>query len=156
MAVAAAVETPSATIAPGLSCTAMLVARPTVWVSVARPNTEPSLAVIVDLPTVVDEVMVAVYLPFPMFWVLPTFSAGSLEENETVSAGRTFPWASVTVAVAVVVETPLAMIEAGVRVTATLAGGPAVWVSVWVVNRAPSLAVIVGLATVVDEVMVAV
>ena len=83
-------------------------------------------------------------------------SPTSVDEKLTDSAGRRCPSASVTVAVAVVDELPSAMIDDGAKATVIFAGGPAVWVSGAVADKDPSVAVIVGVPTVVDEVMVAV
>ena len=53
-----------------------------------------------------------------------------MEENARWSPAKARPCVSVTRAVAVLVDVPLAMIELGDSVTATLEAGPAVWVSV--------------------------
>jgi hypothetical protein len=79
--------------------------------------------------------------------------------NATALAGTALPWASVTLAVAVDVEVPLAVIDAGDRDTVTSLAGPAVCVNVAVADRLKiadlSVAVIVACPAVVDEVIVA-
>ena len=60
----------------------------------------------------------------------PIFPAVSLEENATCSPATGWAWVSVTFAVAMLVDVPLAMIELGDSATDTLAAAPAVWVSV--------------------------
>ena len=89
-------------------------------------ETEPSVAVIVAGPTVMELVMVAVYVPFLLSVTAPIFSALSLEENVTVSP-ETGLAPAVTVAVAVLVEVPFATIEAGFIVTVTPVAGQVLW-----------------------------
>jgi hypothetical protein len=130
VAVAVVVELPFATIEVGFSATVTLAAGPAVWVSVALPDTAGelvlSVAVIVAVATLVELVIVAVYLPAPALVVALTFSPGSLDLNETfVSFVSNAPLAPLIVAVAVVTEVPLAMIVAGESVTATEAAGAA-------------------------------
>jgi hypothetical protein len=87
----------------------------------------------------------------------PSRSPGSLETNVTASAVTALLWASVTVAVAVLVALPFAMIEAGVTCTATFAAGPAIWVKTTLLLRSAVLlvAVIVTRPAVVELVTVA-
>ena len=87
----------------------------------------------------------------------PSRSPGSLEANVTVSARTALPCASVTVAVAVLVALPFAMIEAGVARAATCAAGPATWVKTTplLTPRLLSVAVIVTRPAVVELVTVA-
>ena len=88
------------------------------------------------------------------------FSALSLEEKATWSPATGWACVSVIFAVAVLVDVPLAMIELGDSVTATLEAGPAVWVSVacpeTLGETELSVAVIVADPTVVELVIVAV
>ena len=89
-------------------------------------------------------------MPSPWFVTAPKWSCASLEENVTVSPVMGLPLASVTVAVAIEVDVPLATIEFGESITLTLVAGPAVWVRVAWPETLPSVAVIVGVpATVV-------
>jgi hypothetical protein len=117
-----------------------------------------SVAVIVGVPAVVELVIVAVYVPSWLSVVPPTISPASLEENETLSPAIGWPSASVTVAVALDVDVPLAMIEVGTRTSPTFDAGPTVCVS----GACPeppvvsSVAVIVASPTVVELLIVAV
>ena len=86
----------------------------------------------------------------------PICSPASLEAKLTLSPGTGLPFASVTVAVMVDVELPFATIEPGESPTLTLAAGPTVCVSDAVPDTDPSAAVIVGVPTLVDDVIVAV
>ena len=90
-----------------------------------------------------------------MLIVAPMCSPGSLEEKPTASAARGWPCASVTDAVAVLVELPLAKIEDGDSVTTTWAAEPAVWVRDALPDAEPSVAVIVAVLTAVVLVIVA-
>ena len=151
---------PSAIIELGFRCTVTVAGKPTVWVRTCVAGTVPSVAVIVGVPTVVELVIVAVYVPLPVFVVALIFWPGSLEVKTTaVSAGRGCAWLSVTLAVAVVAEVPLATIELGASWSVTLAAGP-VWVRVAVPDTLGvtevSVAVIVGVPTMVELVIVAV
>jgi hypothetical protein len=97
-----------------------------VCVSVACPLTPPvwSDAVIVAWPGAVELVMVAEYVPLPLLVVVLTCCPESLEENTTVSVGTTSPLTSTTVAVAMLLEVPLARIVLGESLTTTLVACP--------------------------------
>ena len=106
-------ENPSATIVLGLTESVIVVAGPTVCVrSAGLLDPEASLAITVDVPTVVELVKVAVATPSAPVTALPgvIVCSRSLEANVTVSpaTGRCAPW--VTVAVTVVVSVRLARI----------------------------------------------
>jgi hypothetical protein len=76
----------------------------------------------------------------------------------TLSPGTAFPLASVTVAVASVVDAPSATIDGGESVTLTVLAGPGVWVSVaWpLIPAVESSAVMVDWPALVVLVIVAV
>ena len=97
-------------------------------------------------------------MPSPCSPTGPICSPASLEEKATLVSADRVAGASLTVAVAVVVEVPLATMRSGESDTVTLAAGPAICVSVaWpVMRRQLSVAVIVGEPTVVELVIVAV
>jgi hypothetical protein len=99
-----------------------------VWTRVACPETlglnELSVAVIVGEPTVGELVMVALYVPWPWSVTGPTISPESLDLNETASFETGCERASVTVAVAVVVDVPSAGIDEGVSCTVTVGARP--------------------------------
>ncbi len=80
----------------------------------------------------------------------------SVDLKLTLWPVRRCPCASSTVAVTVAVEVPLARITAGLTATWTVAADPTVWVRVAVPDTVPSVAVIVGVPTVVELVIVAV
>ena len=84
----------------------------------------PSVAVIVRFPAVVVLVTVPVYVPSLLSVIVPP------EDNVTVCPETGLPFASVTVAVAVEVELPLATIGFGLNESVTFATGPAVCVNV--------------------------
>jgi AraC family transcriptional regulator of adaptative response / DNA-3-methyladenine glycosylase II len=84
-----------------------------------------SVAVIAAGPGVVELVIVAVYVPSPFGVVGLNTSPGSLDENDTVSPDTGAPSASVTVAVAVLVDVPSAAIRLGDSDTLTAVAGPA-------------------------------
>ena len=81
---------------------------------------------IVGEPTVVELVIVAEYVPSPWSVTPPKCTPLSVEEKPTPSPGTGLPFASVTVAVAVLVELPFATIELGANPTTTLVVGPTV------------------------------
>ena len=119
-----------------------------------------SVAVIVASSAVVEALITTLYVPLWLFTTCPMSSPGSLEEKKTASELSRCPWASFTVAVAVVVELPFATIEVGFSATVTLATGPAVWVRTASPETAGvlvlSVALIVAVPTVVELVIVAV
>jgi hypothetical protein len=81
----------------------------------------------------------------------------SVDEKLIISPATGFPDPSVTVAVAVEVDTPLAVIVDGWSANAIFAAGPGVWVSVWGADGIPAtLAVIDACPAVVELVIVAV
>jgi hypothetical protein len=90
----------------------------------------------------------------------PIVSPLSVEEKLTASPAIGCPSASVTVAVAVLVEDPFATIDDGASPTTTLVAGPTVCAKVaWPLTLGEtelSVAVIVGDPTVVELVTVAV
>lgn len=115
-----------------------------------------SVAVMMGVPTVVELVMVAWYLPLPSGVTSPIVSPLSVDMKVTVAPLIRVPLSS-TVAVAVVLLAPFAGIELGERETETLLAG-SVWVSIawpkgWEVAD-ESVAVIVGVPTVVELVIV--
>ena len=115
----------------------------------------PSVAVIVRFPAVVVLVTVAVYVPSPWSTIEPKSVAP--EDNVTVCPKTGLPFASVTVAVAVEVEVPLATIGFGLNESVTFAAGPAVCVRMLSPDTPAvlSVAVIVGVPAVVELVSVA-
>ena len=90
----------------------------------------------------------------------PKCTPGSLEEKLTLSPATALPNASVTVAVAVLVDDPFATIDDGASPTTTLDAGPGVWVKVaWPETCGEtelSVAVIVTACAAVELVIVAV
>ena len=146
--VAVLVEARFATIDGGWRARLMAVAREIcVRVAVADNRvevTEVSVAVIVAPPTIVELVIVAVYVPLPLSVTALIFSPGSLEEIVTFSPG-TPPVALVIATVAVVVEMPLATIDGGWSAR-LMAVAREVWVRVALDARfaAASVAVIVA------------
>ena len=83
---------------------------------------------------------------------------GSVAENVSLSLETGLPLASVTAAVALLVEVPLATIAAGDSCTLTFLAVPAVWVKVVCPNtpEVMSVAVIVGVPALSELVSVAV
>jgi hypothetical protein len=128
VAVATDVDVPFATIDEGFSVTATLAGAPGACVNIACPLADPSAALIVADPAVVVDVIVAEYVPSPLFVTAPICCAPVLE-NDTESAFSRLPFASFTVAVAVAVDVPSAVIDFGLKATETLAAGPAVCVN---------------------------
>lgn len=114
------------------------------------------MAVIVAGPTVLDPRIWALYVPLPLLVTPPMNWSGSLDEKVTGSLNSGCPWASVTVAVAVVVERPSARMVDGFSIRLTPAGGPAAWFKVAELEAEPSLAVMVVDPTVVELVNVTV
>jgi hypothetical protein len=102
-------------------------------VSVACPETlgetELSVALIVTGCTIRELVRIAVYLPSSCGVTAPICTPASLAEKATLSPGTGLPFASSTLAVALVVELPLATSEPRESKTVTCAAGPGVWVS---------------------------
>ena len=88
------------------------------------------MAVIVGVPTLVELVIVAVYVKLALAVTAPTLSAASLDVNATVVPVTGLPLASVTVAVAVLLAVPSATIDVGDSVSATFPALPAVCVRV--------------------------
>jgi len=126
------VEVPLATIEFGFRPTVMVDGGPAVWSRVAGSVVVRfevlSVAVIDAVPTVVELVMVALYVPSPLSVVPPTVSPRPLDENVTDSPVTTAPVVSVTVTVAVLVEVPSAMMLVGSSDTLLIAvAGPAAW-----------------------------
>lgn len=78
-----------------------------------------SVAVIVGVPAVLDEVILAEYVPSPLSVVDPTCCAPSVLDNATVSPLTPLSLASVTVAVACELAFPSAAIELGSSETET-------------------------------------
>ena len=161
--VAVVVEMPLATIDGGWSARLMAVARE-VWTRVAGAEVRlavVSVAVIVARPTVVELVIVAVYVPLPLSLTALIFSPRSLEEIVTCSPGTPVPVESVIATVTVLVEVPLATIEVGLSARAMAAAARRVWLRVAVADNGPrvaeaSVAVIVAGPGVVELVIVAV
>jgi hypothetical protein len=104
--------------------------------------------------------MTDVKTPLPLFDVDPTDSPESLDEKLTLPLEMRLPCASLTVAVAVVVELPLATIDVGWRLKDSDFAGPTVSVSFARSATAgftdPSFAVIVFVPADVELVSVAV
>src|SRR6516225_6339482 len=119
-AAATVLDWPSATIADGVRVTVIAAAFPVVWVRTALPEMPAvvSVAVIVEAPTVLVLVIVAVYVP-GLVWLagIDPGWPGSVEENETACPDTGWPSASVTAAAATVLDWPSATIADGVRVT---------------------------------------
>lgn len=163
VAVAVVVEAPSATIPTGLRDTDTAVAGPGICVRVAEPEMEvepaPAVAVTVNAPDRVVDLIVVWKLPgdAPAFVLLMCCPPETV--NATAPPGTGLPWASVSLAVAVDVDVPSAVIDAGDRDTVTLVAGPAVCVNVAVADRLEiadlSVAVIVPCPAVVVDVIVA-
>lgn len=154
-----------ARIVGGFSFTDTNADGPAVWIKVADPDTagdpERSVAVIVARPTAVVLVIVAVYLPLPAFLDGPIWFEALDVKATCVSLGSRWPWASVTMAVAVVADVPLATIVGGFSCTVTFAAGPALWIRDPDADRDPggrlaSAAVMVVAPTVVELVIVTV
>jgi hypothetical protein len=134
-AVAVVVERPSAKMVGGFSWSAMFAGAPAAWVKVCgveagAPGTEA--AIDVD-PTVVELVNETLHLPLESLLHdgAVGVTASPVAVKETVSPDNACCWASVTVAVAVVVAVPLARIVVGFNRRSTFAAGPVVWVRVW-------------------------
>ena len=92
-----------------------MVLEPAAWVRVAVPVAPvEAVAVIVMFELTVRELLItALYVPSLLLIVCPGVSPGSLELKLTLSALTALPLASETVAVALVVESPLATIDVG-------------------------------------------
>jgi hypothetical protein len=71
------------------------------------------------VPTLVELVIWAEYVPFPLSVTGPSVSCGSDDENVTLAPGTGFPRPSATVAVAVVCDVPFAMTVGEDRATVT-------------------------------------
>jgi hypothetical protein len=121
-----------ATIEVGFSATVRVAGESAVWFRVAGVVLVMvellSVALIVALPTVVELVMVAVYVPAVAPGVVPLMcSPASVVVNVTLSPSTPIPVLSSTVAVAVVVETPFATMLVGDTVTVSDVPVPAAW-----------------------------
>jgi hypothetical protein len=93
-----------------------------------------------------------------LLWFVPGFGekvTSPLVENVTVSVVTLLLWASLTVAVAVDVDTWSAGIEVGLSATVTEADGPGCSVSMAVPDLPSARAVIVSVSAVADAVIVA-
>jgi hypothetical protein len=131
---------------------------PLTWCSVVcMGGAMRSDAVMVASPAVAELLIVAVYVPSTPGTVAPTVWPGSVEENWTRSSLIGWPCVSWTVAVAVVLDSPSAMIVLGLSESVMVTGGPAVCFS-WAEPLPPegSLALMVDGPTVVELVSVAV
>lgn len=157
VAVALVVDCASARMVGGFRTSVIPAGDPAVWDMIAEPVAEPSVAVMVGVPTVVEALIVTLYVP--LWWLVTALMAwsGSLDVKPTVvSLGSKWPKASLTVAVAVVVLVPSAGTVDDVKATAIGdAGGPATWLRVVVPDFEPSVAVIVAEPTVVEAVICA-
>src|SRR3954471_6156478 len=111
-----------------------------------------ALAVMVSMSAVFDDVIVAWYVPSPLFVTLPT-AASPLVMIVTVSSATPLAVASFTVALATDVEVPLATSDDGVKVRTMVAAGPNS-VRVAVPIFPPLIAEIVSLPGVLDDLIV--
>src|SRR5438105_15461600 len=132
VAVALAVDLPSAGTDDGLRLTVTLATGPAVSVRVAEPDwcVVAASAVMSSWSAVLEAVIVVAYVPSPLLATGPNVTSPSVEK-ETVSVVTRLPAASVTVAVAWEVAFPSATMDDGVKVTPTVAAGPAVSVRDW-------------------------